>query len=103
MSSRRSMRKSALSIAMGLCLTSLALAPAHAQSATGAVAGRANAGETVSVTNTATVSGGGDPTCPAAAHCTSTAGPTPVDPSADVAIVKSQASPNPAVPGQTVT
>ena len=54
MSSRRSMRKSALSIAMGLCLTSLALAPAHAQSATGAVAGRANAGETVSVTNTAT-------------------------------------------------
>ncbi|MBW8851907.1 MAG: DUF11 domain-containing protein, partial [Xanthomonadales bacterium] len=32
-----------------------------------------------SVTNTATVSGGGDPTCPAAAHCTSTAGPTPVN------------------------
>ncbi|MCB1589267.1 MAG: DUF11 domain-containing protein [Xanthomonadales bacterium] len=31
-----------------------------------------------SVTNTATVSGGGDPACPAAARCTSTAGPTPV-------------------------
>ena len=32
-----------------------------------------------SVTNTASVSGGGDPGCPAAARCTSTAGPTPVN------------------------
>ena len=32
-----------------------------------------------SVTNTATVSGGGDPTCPAAARCTDTEGPTPVN------------------------
>ncbi|MFZ5635333.1 MAG: hypothetical protein ACOY82_01970, partial [Pseudomonadota bacterium] len=34
---------------------------------------------TPSVTNTASVSGGGDPTCPADARCTSTAGPTPVN------------------------
>ena len=32
-----------------------------------------------SVTNTAMVSGGGDPTCPAAARCSSTVGPTAVD------------------------
>jgi uncharacterized repeat protein (TIGR01451 family) len=32
-----------------------------------------------SVTNTATVSGGGDPGCPAAARCTSTVGPTAVN------------------------
>ena len=32
-----------------------------------------------SVTNTATVSGGGDPTCPAAPRCSSTVGPTPVN------------------------
>ena len=31
-----------------------------------------------SLTNTATVSGGGDSTCPAAARCTSSVGPTPV-------------------------
>jgi hypothetical protein len=38
---------------MGLCLSTVA-APAMAQSVTGAVAGRANAGETVTVTNAAT-------------------------------------------------
>ncbi|HWT15317.1 MAG TPA: DUF11 domain-containing protein [Patescibacteria group bacterium] len=32
-----------------------------------------------SVTNTATVSGGGDPTCPADARCSDTEGPTPVN------------------------
>lgn len=48
------LRKSALSIAMGLCLASLAAAPAFAQSNTGAVAGRANAGGTITVTNTST-------------------------------------------------
>ncbi len=32
-----------------------------------------------SVTNTATVSGGGDPTCPAAGHCSDSEGPTPVN------------------------
>ncbi|MFD0724488.1 hypothetical protein, partial [Lysobacter brunescens] len=56
-----------------------------------------------SVTNTASVSGGGDPTCPADVRCTSTAGPTPVNASADLSIVKTQGTPNPAVPGQTVT
>ena len=54
MSSTRSMRKSALGIAMGLCLSSLALSPAYAQAVTGAVAGRANAGDTVTVTNAST-------------------------------------------------
>ncbi|WP_133822082.1 DUF11 domain-containing protein, partial [Tahibacter aquaticus] len=32
-----------------------------------------------SVTNTATVSGGGDPSCPAAARCSDTEGPTTID------------------------
>ena len=54
MSSTRSMRKSVLSIAMGLCLSSLALAPAYAQSATGSVAGRATAGDQISIVNSAT-------------------------------------------------
>jgi len=54
MSSTRSMRKSALGIAMGLCLSSLAMSPAYAQAVTGAVAGRANAGDTVTVTNAST-------------------------------------------------
>lgn len=49
-----SLRKSALSIAMGLCLASLVAAPAFAQSATGAVAGRANGGEQITIVNTAT-------------------------------------------------
>ena len=52
-SSHRNLRKSVLCIAMGLCLSSVA-APTMAQSVTGAVAGRANAGEMVTVTNAAT-------------------------------------------------
>ncbi|HSD16870.1 MAG TPA: TonB-dependent receptor [Thermomonas sp.] len=48
------LRKSALSIAMGLCLASLAAAPAFAQSATGAVAGRANGGDQITIVNDAT-------------------------------------------------
>lgn len=54
MSSTRTIRKSVLSIAMGLCLGSLASAPAFAQSNTGGVAGRAAAGETITVNNTST-------------------------------------------------
>src|SRR5690606_23062463 len=54
MSSTRTMRKSILSIAMGLCLSSLALAPAYAQSAMGAVAGRASAGDQITLVNTST-------------------------------------------------
>lgn len=54
MSSTRNLRKSVLSIAMGLCLTSLAAAPVFAQSATGAVAGRASAGDQVMIVNAAT-------------------------------------------------
>ena len=50
----RSLRKSALSLSMGLCLASLVAAPAFAQSATGAVAGRANGGDQITVVNTAT-------------------------------------------------
>lgn len=49
----RTLRKSALCIAMGLCLSSLA-APVFAQSATGAVAGQAPAGDQVVVINTNT-------------------------------------------------
>src|SRR5690606_20777723 len=49
----RTLRKSALSIAMGLCLSSL-VAPALAQSTTGAVAGRASAGDQIVVTSTDT-------------------------------------------------
>ncbi|MFT4178604.1 MAG: TonB-dependent receptor, partial [Thermomonas sp.] len=48
------LRKSALCLAMGVCLSSLALAPAFAQSAMGAVAGRANAGDQITLVNTAT-------------------------------------------------
>ena len=51
---RSTLRKSAISIAMGLCLSSLAMAPAFAQSSTGAVAGRANAGDQVTISSTAT-------------------------------------------------
>ena len=54
MSSTRTMRKSVLSIAMGLCLSSLAMAPVYAQSATGSVAGRATAGDQVTIVNSAT-------------------------------------------------
>ncbi|MBV2209821.1 MAG: TonB-dependent receptor [Thermomonas sp.] len=48
------MRKSMLTAALGLCLSSLVAAPALAQTATGGVAGRASAGDTVVVVNTAT-------------------------------------------------
>ncbi len=54
MSSTSSLRKSVLSVAMGLCLSSLVAAPALAQSATGAVAGRASAGDQVVLVNSAT-------------------------------------------------
>lgn len=54
MSSTRRMRKSILAAAMGACFASLLAAPAFAQSATGAVAGRASAGDQVSVVNAAT-------------------------------------------------
>lgn len=49
----KTLRKSALCMAMGLCLTSLT-APVLAQSVTGAVAGRAEAGAQVTITNEAT-------------------------------------------------
>ncbi len=52
-SSTRNLSKSLLNIAMGACLLSLAV-PALAQSATGGVAGRADAGTQLVVTNTAT-------------------------------------------------
>src|SRR5690606_24870546 len=54
MSSTRNLRKSVLCMAMGVCLSSMALAPALAQSVAGAVAGRAEAGAQVTVTNAAT-------------------------------------------------
>jgi outer membrane receptor for ferrienterochelin and colicin len=50
----KALKKSALSLAMGACLATLAVTPVLAQSATGAVAGRADAGAQVTVTNTAT-------------------------------------------------
>ncbi len=54
MSSTRNLRKSVLSIAMGLCLSSFVAAPALAQAVTGAVAGRAQAGTELTITNAAT-------------------------------------------------
>ena len=54
MSSTRTIRKSVLSIAMGVCLSSLAMSPVYAQSATGSVAGRATAGDQVTIVNSAT-------------------------------------------------
>ena len=54
MSNTRTLRKSFISIAMGLCLSSLAMTPALAQSTTGSVAGRANAGDQVTVVNSTT-------------------------------------------------
>lgn len=54
MSSTRSLRKSALSIATGLCLATLAAGPVLAQSSTGAVAGRASSGDVITLVNTAT-------------------------------------------------
>ncbi|WPU56273.1 TonB-dependent receptor [Stenotrophomonas acidaminiphila] len=61
---RKMLKKAALSVALGACLG--ALAPTvMAQSATGAIAGRANAGDQITITNTATgltrtVTAGGD-------------------------------------------
>ncbi len=52
-STTRNLRKSLLCIAMGACLVSLAV-PALAQSATGGIAGRADAGTQVVITNTST-------------------------------------------------
>jgi hypothetical protein len=54
MSSTRNMRKSVLSIAMGVCLSSLVAGPVLAQAVTGAVAGRAQAGTEITITNAAT-------------------------------------------------
>ena len=51
MSSTRNLRKSVLCIAMGLCLSSMAVVPALAQSATGSVTGHAAAGSEVTITN----------------------------------------------------
>jgi hypothetical protein len=54
MNSKRNMRKRALCMAMGVCLASMASAPAFAQSVTGAVVGRANAGDQITLVNPAT-------------------------------------------------
>ncbi|MCX7563236.1 TonB-dependent receptor [Xanthomonadaceae bacterium XH05] len=48
------LRKSVLSLALGACLSTLAVAPAYAQSAMGAVAGRANSGDQITLVNNAT-------------------------------------------------
>jgi outer membrane receptor for ferrienterochelin and colicin len=53
MSSTRNLRKSVLCMAMGVCLSSLAAGPVLAQSVTGAVAGRAQAGTEITITNPA--------------------------------------------------
>jgi outer membrane receptor protein involved in Fe transport len=65
MNTSRKLRKNVLCIAMGLCLSSLATAPVMAQSVTGSVAGRAEAGTQVTITNpakgvTRTVTAGSD-------------------------------------------
>ena len=54
MTTNRRLRKTVLSIATGLCLSTLAAAPVVAQSAMGAVAGRATAGDQITLVNTAT-------------------------------------------------
>ncbi len=54
MSSTRNLRKSVLCMAMGACLSSLVAGPVLAQAVTGAVAGRAQAGTTVTISNPAT-------------------------------------------------
>lgn len=48
------LRKSVLSLALGVCLSTLAVSPAMAQSAMGAVAGRASAGDQVTLVHAAT-------------------------------------------------
>ena len=54
MSSNRNLRRRALCMAMGVCLASMATAPVFAQSVTGAVAGRAEAGTQVTISNPST-------------------------------------------------
>src|SRR3546814_17850400 len=54
MNSKQNMRRRALCMAMGACLASIAAAPVFAQSVTGAVAGRAEAGAQVPISNPAT-------------------------------------------------
>src|SRR5690606_33585078 len=54
MSSNRTLRRRALCMAMGMCLASMATAPVFAQSVTGAVAGRAEAGMQVTISNPST-------------------------------------------------
>ena len=54
MSNSRSLRRSVLCMALGLGMASLVGGPALAQAVTGAVAGRADAGAQITVTNTAT-------------------------------------------------
>src|SRR3546814_16825642 len=54
MNSKQNMRRRALCMAMGACLASMAAAPVFAQSVTGAVAGRADAGAQVTISNPAT-------------------------------------------------
>src|SRR3546814_12456076 len=65
MNSKQNMRRRALCMAMGACLASMAAAPVFAQSVTGAVVGRADAGAQVTITNpetgyTRTVTAGSD-------------------------------------------
>src|SRR3546814_14114670 len=65
MNSKQNMRRRALCMAMGACLASMAAAPVFAQSVTGAVVGRADAGAQVTITNpetgyTRTVTAGPD-------------------------------------------
>ena len=50
----RTLRKAALYVALGACLGAMTMPVAMAQSATGAVAGRASAGDQVTVTHVAT-------------------------------------------------
>jgi len=50
----RTLRKAALYVALGACLGAMTMPVAMAQSATGAVAGRASAGDQITITNTAT-------------------------------------------------
>jgi outer membrane receptor for ferrienterochelin and colicin len=54
MSSTRNLRKSVLCMAMGACLSSLVAGPVLAQAVTGAVAGRAQAGTEITITNAKT-------------------------------------------------
>lgn len=50
----RKMKRSALAVMVGACLLSMSAGPVLAQSATGAVAGRANPGAQVTITQPAT-------------------------------------------------